>query len=246
MALETAKPRKLGSIIVSDVTKTIGLIGAGYIGGTVARLAVAAGYDVVLSNSRGPESLKDLVEELGPHARAATPAEAGEVADLVMVSIPFVAYVNVPVEPLAGKTVIDTNNYYPDRDGVFPGIEDGSTTASKLLAEHLPTSHVVKVFSNIYFAHLAALPRPAGAPDRTALPIAGDDQNAKAQVAEFLNNIGFDAVDTGPLAEDWRFRPNTPVYGIPYGDGRPDFLNSEAAPASAEEIRKALAEAERP
>jgi hypothetical protein len=229
---------------VSNDIKTIGLIGAGHIGGVLARLAVDAGYDVVLSNSRGPETLKELVDDLGPRARAATAAEAGAAGDLVVVSVPFVAYAKVPVEPLAGKTVIDTNNYYPDRDGVFPEIENGSTTASKLLAAHLPTSHVFKVFNGILFSHLASLGRLRGAADRSALPVAGDDPDAKVQVIEFLDRIGYDAVDAGPLAEDWRFRPGTPVYGFPFGGGRQDFWAADPHPASADEIRNLLKEAE--
>jgi predicted dinucleotide-binding enzyme len=126
-----------------DVT-TIGLVGSGKIGSTVARLATAAKYDVVLSNSRGPETLADLVSELGPRARAATPAEAGAAGDLVVVTIPLGAYPRVPVEPLAGKVVIDTNNYYPERDGTIPQLDDESTTSSELLQQHLPTSKVVK------------------------------------------------------------------------------------------------------
>src|SRR5512142_2818718 len=112
--------------------KTIGFIGSGNIGGTVARLAVAAGYDVVLSNSRGPETLQDLVDELGPHARAATTAEAGAVGDLVVVSVPLHAYDKVPAEPLAGKVVIDTGNYYPDRDGRIAELDEGQVTGSEL------------------------------------------------------------------------------------------------------------------
>ncbi|MFC6083934.1 NADPH-dependent F420 reductase [Sphaerisporangium aureirubrum] len=139
---------------------TIALIGSGNIGGTVARLSIAAGYDVVLSNSRGPETLKDLVAELGPKARAATAAEAGAAGDLVVVSVPLRAYRDVPVEPLAGKPVIDTNNYYPDRDGRFPELDDDSATSSGLLQRHLPTSRVVKAFNNIYFVHLQNLARP--------------------------------------------------------------------------------------
>lgn len=227
-----------------DAVTTIGFIGSGHIGSVVARLAVAAGYDVVLSNSRGPETLKDLVDELGPHARAGTPAEAGAAGDLVVVTIPFAAYPKVPVEPLAGKTVIDTNNYYPARDGVFPEIESGATSACQLLSEHLPTSHVVKAFNGILFSHLAGLARPAGAADRSALPIAGNDAGAKAQVIEFLNRIGYDAVDVGPLSEDWRFRPDTPAYGLPYGDGRKDFWASDPDPAGVEQVRSALAAAE--
>src|SRR5690348_2279088 len=151
---------------------TIGLIGSGHIGGTVARLAVDAGHDVVLSNSRGPETLGDLVQELGPHARAATPAEAAAAGDVVVVTIPLRAYREVPVEPLRGKVVIDTNNYYPQRDGEIAELDDGSTTSSELLQQHLPESHVVKVFNNIYFGHLATLARPAGSPERSALAIA--------------------------------------------------------------------------
>jgi predicted dinucleotide-binding enzyme len=229
---------------VSNDIKTIGLIGAGHIGGVLARLAVDAGYDVVLSNSRGPETLADLVDELGPHARAATAAEAGAAGDLIVVSIPFVAFPKVPVEPLAGKTVIDTNNYYSDRDGVFPEIENGNTTASKLLAAHIPASHVVKAFNGIMFSHLASLGRLRGAADRSALPVAGDDADAKAQVIEFLDRIGYDAVDAGPLAEDWRFRPGTPAYGMPFGDGRQDFWEADPHPAGADEILNRLKDAD--
>src|SRR5881398_1177898 len=154
---------------------TIGFIGSGSIGGTVARLAIAAGHDVVLSNSRGPETLADLVAELGPRARAATPAEAAAAGDVVVVSVPLRAYRDVPIEPLAGKVVIDTNNYYPERDGHIPELDDRSATSSELLQRHLPASRVVKGFNNMYSGHLRSLPRPAGSLERSALPIAGDD-----------------------------------------------------------------------
>jgi predicted dinucleotide-binding enzyme len=221
---------------------TIGLIGSGKIGSTVARLATAAGYDVVLSNSRGPESLSDLVSELGPRARAATPAEAGEAGDLVVVTIPLGAYPRVPVEPLAGKVVIDTNNYYPERDGTIPELDAESTTSSELLQQHLPTSKVVKAFNNIYYVHLAVLARPAGAPDRSALTIGGDDPDAKAAVAAFFDAIGYDTVDAGPLAEGWRYQPDTPAYCAVYqqpGDWE------TAVPANAASVRAALATAQR-
>ncbi|SEU39647.1 NADPH-dependent F420 reductase [Nonomuraea wenchangensis] len=220
---------------------TIALIGSGHIGGTVARLAVAAGYDVVLSNSRGPETLRDLVGELGPKARAATAAEAAAAGDLVVVSVPLKAYREVPVEPLAGKTVLDTNNYYPERDGRFPELDDDSTTSSELLQRHLPESRVVKVFNNIFFRHLATLARPAGAADRSALAIAGDDAAAKAEVAAFLDAIGYDAVDAGALAEGRRFQPGTPVYADPYAGDAANFWESPGVPASAETIRSGLA-----
>ncbi len=223
---------------------TIGLIGAGMIGGTVARLAIAAGYDVVLSNSRGPETLAELAGELGPHARAATPAEAAGAGDLVVVTIPLKAYREVPAGPLAHKPVIDTGNYYPARDGQFPELDNGSTTSSELVQQHLPAASVVKCFNNIFFRHLQALARPAGAPDRTALPIAGDGPQAKAAVAAFLDAIGYDVVDAGPLAEGRRFQPGTPLYGSVYAGGREDFAASPGAPASAGKIRELLAAAD--
>ncbi|UBU13914.1 NADPH-dependent F420 reductase [Nonomuraea gerenzanensis] len=224
---------------------TIAFIGSGHIGGTVARLAAAAGYDVVLSNSRGPETLQDLVAELGPKARAATPAEAAAAGDLVVVSIPLRAYRDVPVEPLAGKTVLDTNNYYSQRDGDFPQLDDGSTTSSELLQQHLPASRVVKVFNNIFFEHLKALPRPSGAPDRSALPIAGDDAAGKQEASAFLDAIGYDAVDAGPLAEGWRFQPGTPVYGNAYAGESANFWESPGVPAGTERIRADLDAAKR-
>ncbi|MFO0589946.1 MAG: NAD(P)-binding domain-containing protein [Polyangiaceae bacterium] len=229
----------------SDI-KTIGLIGSGHIGGTVARLAVDAGYDVVLSNSRGPETLADLVRELGPHARAATAAEAAAAGDIAVVTVPLRAYRSVPVEPLAGKVVIDTNNYYPGRDGQFPELESGSETVSGLLQKHLGTARVVKGFNNIYFKHLLALARPSGAQDRSALPIAGDDAAAKATVAAFLDRIGYDAVDAGSLSESWRFERDMPAYGVPYaGKVSNQGFSDEAKSAPAEVIRAGLAAARR-
>jgi predicted dinucleotide-binding enzyme len=224
----------------------LGLIGSGSIGGTVARLAVDGGVDVVLSNSRGPETLADLVAGLGPRARAATAEEAARAGDLVVVTIPFRAYKQLPSEAFAGKVVLDTNNYYPDRDGVFPELESGETTASELLQGHLDRSRVVKVFNNIFFKHLAALPRPTGAPDRSALPIAGDDADAKAQVTALLDKLGYDTVDVGPLSEGWRFQPGTPIYGPPYAQGKAqNFFELPAEPASAAEITEFLAAAKR-
>lgn len=193
--------------------KTIGLIGAGKIGSQLARLAVANGYDVVLSNSRGPESLSDLVAELGPRARAATPDEAARAGDLVVVTVPLRAYRAVPVAPLAGKIVIDTNNYYPQRDGHIAELDSESTTTSELLQAHLPASKVVKAFNHIYAAELTTHGQPAGSKDRRALVIAGDDEDAKATVARLIDRFGFDVVDAGPLKEGWRIQRDTPGYG---------------------------------
>ena len=209
---------------------TIGLIGAGLIGSQIARLAVANGYQVVISNSRGPETLSELVAELGPNARAGTPVEAGKAGDIVVVTVPLKNYRDVPVEPLAGKIVIDTNNYYPSRDGHIPELDNESTTTSELLQRHLPTSKVVKGFNHIYASELTTDGRPAGTKNRRALVIAGDDSGAKAQVTHLLDQLGFDIVDAGPLKEGWRIQRDTPGYG---------------PRRTAEELRKDLAAAKR-
>ena len=200
-----------GDIVI--VMAVIGLIGAGKIGSQLARLAVAQGYDVVISNSRGPETLTALVAELGAHARAATVAEASEAGDIVVVTIPLKHYRTVPVEPLAGKVVIDTNNYYPQRDGQIPELDNESTTTSELLQAHLPRSKVVKAFNHIYAAQLTTDGRPAGTKDRRGLVIAGDDAGAKSTVTRLLDEFGFDVVDAGPLKEGWRIQRDTPGYG---------------------------------
>jgi predicted dinucleotide-binding enzyme len=209
---------------------TIGLIGAGNIGSQVARLAVANGYDVVISNSRGPETLSALVRELGPKARAATAVEAARAADIAVVSVPLKSYRSVPVEPLAGKIVLDTNNYYPQRDGHIKELDDESTTTSELLQAHLPTSKVVKAFNHIYAAQITTDGRPAGTKNRRALVIAGDDPEAKAIVTRLLDQFGFDTVDAGPLEESWRIQRDTPGYG---------------PRRNAEELRRDLAAAKR-
>lgn len=223
----------------------LGLIGSGSIGATVARLAVDGGVDVVVSNSRGPETLADLVADLGPRARAATARQAASAGDLVVVTVPFRAYEQMPREELAGKVVLDTNNYYPDRDGAFPQLDSLETTSSELLQKHLDRSHVVKVFNNIFYKHLAALPRPTGAADRSALPIAGDDAEAKAKATALLDLLGYDAVDAGALSEGWRFQPGTPIYGPPYAQGPGDFFVLPAGPAPVAKITAALAAATR-
>lgn len=223
---------------------TIGLIGAGHIGSTVARLAVDAGHDVVLSNSRGPETLVDLVAELGDHARAATAEEAAADGEIVVVTIPLRSYREVPVEPLRGKVVIDTNNYYPQRDGEIPELEDESTTTSELLQAHLPESFVVKAFNNIYFQHLLGLARPAGSEDRSALAVAGDDDAAKKAVADLLDDLGYDTVDAGPLAEGWRFQRDTAAYGTPYAEGW-GTAHMSMRTGDADRVRELLGQARR-
>ena len=220
---------------------TVGIIGSGMIGGTVARLSVAAGHRVVLSNSRGPETLQELVAELGPLATAATAGQAAEAGDLVVVSVPVKAFAEIPAKPLAGKPVLDTGIYYPQRDGQVEELDTGALTSSGLLQRYLGQAQVVKVFNNIFFKHLLSLARPSGAADRTALPIAGDDEAAKQQVIAYLDSIGYDAVDAGPLAESWRQEPGTPAYGTPYGP----FSDEVGTPASTTQIHVALVGAHR-
>jgi predicted dinucleotide-binding enzyme len=196
----------------------------------IARLAVANDYNVVISNSRGPETLSALIAELGPKARAATAVEAAEAGDIVVVSVPLKNYRKVPVEPLASKIVIDTDNYYPERDGHIAELDNESTTTSELLQAHLPTSKVVKAFNHIYAADLTTHGQPAGAKNRRALVIAGDDKDAKASVTHLLDQFGFDTVDAGPLREGWRIQRDTPGYG---------------PRRTAEELRQDLAAAKR-
>jgi predicted dinucleotide-binding enzyme len=192
---------------------TIGIIGAGHVGSQIARLAVANGYNVVISNSRGPQTLSTLIAELGPKARAATAVEAAKAGDIVVVAVPLKNYRQVPVEPLAGKIVIDTNNYYPDRDGHITELDNESTTTAELLQAHLPTSKVVKAFNHIYASALTTDGQPAGTKNRRVLVIAGDDEEAKATVAHLIDQFGFDTVDAGPLKEGWRIQRGTPGYG---------------------------------
>ncbi|MGO8960046.1 MAG: NADPH-dependent F420 reductase [Streptosporangiaceae bacterium] len=220
---------------------TVGFIGSGHIGSTVARLSVAAGHQVVLSNSRGPATLAGLVTELGQLAAAGTSEEAAVAGDLVVVTIPLKAFETLPPEPLAGKVVIDTCNYYPQRDGQIAELDSKSATSSELIQRHLRASRAVKAFNNIYFRHLRSLARPAGAADRSYLPIAGDDAAAKSAVTQYLDTIGYGAVDAGSLADSWRQEPGSPAYGAPYGP----FSNETGSPASESDIRQALAQATR-
>ncbi|MDX6327806.1 MAG: 8-hydroxy-5-deazaflavin:NADPH oxidoreductase [Streptomycetaceae bacterium] len=220
---------------------TVGFIGSGQIGSAVARLAIEAGHRVVLSNSRGPETLADLITELGPQASAASSTDAAAAGDIVVITVPVKAFPNLPAAPLVGKTVIDTCNYGPERDGPIPELDDKSLTSSALLLRYLPDAVLVKAFNNIFYKHLRSLGRPVGAADRSYLPIAGDSAEAKATVAEFIDSIGYSVVDTGPLADSWRQETSTPVWGTPYGP----YSEEEGRPVGANAIRAALARATR-
>jgi 8-hydroxy-5-deazaflavin:NADPH oxidoreductase len=190
-----------------------GIIGSGKIGGTLARRFVDAGHEVAVSNSRGPETLAVLVEELGPLAQAMTAQEAARFGELVVVSVPFGRYRELPTEAVAGKVVIDTNNYYPQRDGHFEELDSDRTTSSELLQAHLPDARMVKAFNAILWSRLRDDGRPAGDPERLGIPISGDDEESKRIVATLIDEIGFDPVDAGMLAEGGRkHQPGTPAY----------------------------------
>lgn len=192
----------------------IGIIGAGNIGATAAKLFVDAGHDIAISNSRGPESLRDVVAELGERAQALTVEEAAKFGDVVLVSIPLGKYQSLPPAPFYGKVVIDSNNYYPDRDGQIAELDTGETTSSELLAAHLHGARIVKGFNTIWSEHLKVQGDPRlPLEDRRAIFIAGDDSEAKEIVAKLIEDIGFAAVDMGFLHEGGaRQQPGTAVY----------------------------------
>ena len=207
----------------------IGIIGAGQIGGTLARRLAVLGHDVSIANSRGPETLAALANETG--AKAVTPEQAAHAGDVVVVTIPLKSIPRLPAGLFAGVpddvVVVDTGNYYPQqRDGRIDAIERG-TTESRWVAERLGRP-VVKAFNNIYARHLLEQGKPRGATGRIALPVAGDDRRAKDVVIRLLDELGFDGVDAGSLDESWRQQPGTPVYGTDL---------------DAAGVRKALAEA---
>lgn len=193
---------------------TVGIIGAGNIGQALARGFVEHGYDVVIANSRGPETLADFVAELGDHARAATAQEAAEAAEIAVVTVPLKAYRDVPVEALRGKTVLDTNNYYWERDGHIAELDEKRTTTAQMLQEHLPESTVVKAFNHIGAAEILTTGSPAGTPDRRALATASDSEEGVALVTGIYDAFGFDTVNIGPLSDSWRIERDTPGYGI--------------------------------
>lgn len=191
---------------------TLGIIGSGNIGAAIARLAVAAGIPVVVANSRGPETLSDLVAELGPLATAGTREQAADAGELVVLSVPLTATTAIPAALLDGRTVIDTSNYYPFRDGRILELDAEEITTSELVQRHFAGARLVKAFNNILAHHIPALARPAGSPDRTALPMAGNDAAAKTRVTALIDRLGFDTVDAGTLPESWRFEPEAAAY----------------------------------
>lgn len=192
----------------------IGIIGAGNIGGTLTRLLRRRGHEVAVANSRGPHTLQGLTQETG--ATAGTVESVATQSDVVILAIPLKAVPELPKEAFNGKIVIDATNYFAQRDGVIPEVADRSLTSSRWVQQQLPGARVAKAFNNIYAHHLAEFGRPAGAEDRIALPVAGDDPEAKRTAMAIVDELGFDPIDSGTLDQSWRQQPDTPVFGTDY------------------------------
>jgi 8-hydroxy-5-deazaflavin:NADPH oxidoreductase len=191
----------------------VGIIGAGNIGATTARLFAEAGHEVVVSNSRGPETLSDVVQEIGGRVQAVTIEEAADFGEVVLEAIPFGRYKGLPADRLAGKIVIDASNYYPGRDG---NIDLEGLTSTGLLARHLAESRVVKAFNTMFYETLASGGRTdAAVEDRLVLFVAGDDAEAKSIVSDLIEQIGFAPVDTGSLNDSGKQEPGAPLYNTP-------------------------------
>lgn len=190
----------------------IGIIGAGFVGRAVAKLAIKAGHQVMLSNSRGPQTLFSLKPMIGCETGTAT--QAATFGDIVVIAVPLTAIGQLPVAEIAGKPVIDAVNYYPERDGQVAELDNRSTTTSEYLAGFLPQSKVTKAFNAIQMTDLESDGLPSGDAQRRALPLAGDDLETKKAVIALYDAFGFDAVDTGPLSEGWRFERGMPTYCV--------------------------------
>jgi 8-hydroxy-5-deazaflavin:NADPH oxidoreductase len=217
---------------------TIGILGAGQVGGVLARISVAAGYDVVLANSRSPRTLSHLVAELGPRARAASASDAAAAADFAFLAFPYAPGDVLPAAELAGKVVIDNNNYMPWRDGNLAEVDSGRTTIHELRQAQLPGSLLVKAFTHVQFHErfeirvpsdaipgIVRLARPPGAHDRKALVVSSDFPEAVELVSRYVDELGFDAVDNSPLRDSWRSAPGTPMWRHHVdGQSRDDLL----------------------
>lgn len=191
---------------------TIGIIGAGFVGRAIAKLAIQAGHEVMLSNSRNPQTLFSLKPMIG--CEIGTAADAAQFGEIVVIAVPLTAIDALPVELIKGKQVLDAVNYYPDRDGKVDILESGKTTTSELLAQHLPGAIITKAFNAIPMTQLESDGLPAGTANRRALPLAGDNEQGKRIAVELYEAFGFDVVDAGSLSEGWRFERGTPAYCV--------------------------------
>lgn len=228
----------------------LGIIGSGAIGTGIARLAVTAGHEVLIANSRGPESLAGLVEELGGNAGAGEVADAARFGEIVVLAVPLSAYDALPTEALDGTTVLSTGNYYPSRDERIEELDSRTLTTAEYEQALLPGTVIVKAFNNILAHHIPALARPAGASDRSGLAVAGDDADAKQAVRALVSTLGFDPVDAGSLAESWRFEPESGAYTTVYVADldifAENYLADAGAPLPADRLRRILATSHRP
>jgi 8-hydroxy-5-deazaflavin:NADPH oxidoreductase len=214
----------------------IGIVGAGMIGQALAVRFAAAGYELILSNSRGPDTLAEVIASIPGGVRAGTVAEAAGFGDLVAVAVPVPAIRQLPPEPFAGKIVVDANNHYPEPDARVPELDADETTSSELLASLLPNARVVKAFNTIYFRRLLEESRPdLPAGERLAIPVAGDDDEAKRTVIDLIDQIGFTGVDAGTLGESRRQQPGSPLY-LAYAESR-----RQQTPLTADRLRELLA-----
>ncbi|MBD8702856.1 NAD(P)-binding domain-containing protein [Frigoribacterium sp. CFBP 13712] len=227
--------------------KRIGIIGSGAIGSGIARLAVAAGYEVLIANSRGPESLRGLIDELGTQAQAGDSREAIEFGEVPVLAVPLGAYEVLPGEAFSGRTVLSTGNYYPHRDGRIARLDSLEVNTAELERELLPGAVVTKAFNNILFHHIPALARST---PRTALAVYGDEDHAKKRVSAIVDDLGFEPVDGGTLAESWRAEPEsgayTPIYAADLDGFIADYLSDPGAPVTADRLRELLAASTRP
>jgi 8-hydroxy-5-deazaflavin:NADPH oxidoreductase len=208
---------------------TIGIIGSGHVGSSLAEAAVAHGYDIVISNAQGPDSLAGLVKDLGPGARAAIPAEAATAGDFVIIAIPITTVGQLPADALAGKVVIATVSYFPQRDGPMAEIDSGAETVPGFIQAHLPASTVIRAFSMLDAADMSGDGHPRGDPRRRALALFADDPAARELATRLYDEFGFDAVDLGGLDEAWRVDPGQPAFVT-----RQDVAELEANAAKAE------------
>lgn len=191
----------------------IGIIGSGHIGGTMARLLVAAGHRIAISNSRGPESLREFVRELGPSAHAMTAEDASRFGEAVLLAIPLKDYPSLSAEAMSGKIAIDAMNYYPDRDGHIAALDSGATTSSMMVADHLKDARVVKAFNTIWFEHLKVQgKKETPLEERRVVLISGEDSEALEIVTNLIHDLGFGALRLGTLAESAQQQPGAPLY----------------------------------